>query len=69
MKYRDGELEKALSNIANKKLGWQTLAPSVCARAMHRICELENVWDNIREAMQHAKQIVDDPESHPGWPS
>lgn len=62
MKYRDSDLEQALCDIANKKTGWQDRAPSICSRAMHRLTELENAWEAIRDKIKEAHFVADCPD-------
>ena len=62
MKYREPDLEQALVDIANRKGTWAVRAPDVCRRAMHRITELENAWDAIRDKAKDLHELADFPD-------
>lgn len=61
--YFDRELEDALCDIANKKPGWETSAPAACAKAMSRICDLENAWSDMRDKVRELGHAVNGPDN------
>lgn len=61
--YFDADLEQALCDIANREPGWEVKAPSVCAKAMSRICDLENAWSQVRDKFREISHDVNGPDN------